>query len=67
MALFTSWLDTVSSKPLVLCGTVYKRLRSLGYDSMKPEQPDAVESLLKGKDVFMSVPTGVGRSLVYQL
>ena len=42
-------------------------LRTLGYDSIKLEQLAAVASLLKGEDVFMSVPTGFGKSLVYQI
>ena len=52
---------------MFLHGAVYKGLHRLGYDSVKPKQFDAVETLLKGKDVFMSVPTGFGKSLVYQL
>ena len=34
---------------------------------LKPEQKDAVESLLRGKDVFGVLPTGLGKSLIYQL
>ena len=67
MALFISWLDAVSSEPLLLHGAVYKGLHRLGYDSVKPEQFDAVQSLLKGDDIFTSVPTSFGKSLVYML
>ena len=42
-------------------------LRRLGYERIKTEQLDAVESLLSGKDAFLSVPTRFGKSLVYQL
>ena len=34
---------------------------------LKPEQKDAVESLLRGKDVFGVLPTDFGKSLIYQL
>ena len=34
---------------------------------LKPEQKNAVESLLRGKDVFGVLPTGFGKSLIYQL
>ena len=57
MAPFTSWLDAVSSEPLLLHGAVYEGLHRLGY--VKPEQFDAVKSLWKGEDVSMSVPTGL--------
>ena len=31
----------------------------LGYTACKPEQKDAAKSVLYGKDVFVSVPTGL--------
>ena len=34
---------------------------------LKAEQKEAVESLLKGKDVFSVLPTGFGKSLIFQL
>ena len=34
---------------------------------LKPEQKLAVECLLKGKDVLAILPTGFGKSLIYQL
>ena len=45
MALFTTWLDIISSELFLLHGAVYEGLHRLGYDSVKPEQFDAVESL----------------------
>ena len=33
---------------------------------LKPEQKEAIKSLLKGKDVFAVLPTGFGKSLIYQ-
>ena len=35
--------------------------------SLKPEQTQAVEALLAGKDVLAILATGFGKSLVYQV
>ena len=37
----------------------------LGYDMLKPEQEAALLSFLGGRDVFVSLPTGYGKSLCY--
>ena len=42
-------------------------LFKLGYTSLKAEQMRAVESVLKGKDTFVSTPTGFGKSLIFQV
>ena len=34
---------------------------------LKSEQKEAVESLLKGRDVFGVLSTGFGKSLIFQL
>ena len=48
--------------PLVLeCGRV------LGYDEMKQKQVDAVCTFLQGKDTFVSLPTGYGKSSIYAI
>ena len=58
MALFKTWMAEVSADPLLLARAVEEGLRKLGYESIKSEQLTAIESLLKGEDVFMSFPTG---------
>ena len=65
MALYTAWYDNISSDMSLLHSAVDNGL--LGYERIRTEQLDVVESLLSGKDVFLSVPTRFGKSLVYQL
>ena len=36
-----------------------------GYPAASPEQMEAVKEFVKGKDVFVSTPTGSGKSLCY--
>ena len=38
-----------------------------GFDSFKGEQEAVIENLLNGKNTFVIMPTGGGKSLCYQL
>ena len=40
---------------------------ALGYDSLKVEQIAALCAFVGGRDVFVSLPTGYGKSLCYML
>lgn len=39
--------------------------RTLGYPILKPEQEKVLSDFIGGKDVFVSLPTGFGKSLCY--
>ena len=38
---------------------------NLGYAGLTPEQEKAVRSFVSGRDVFLSLPTGSGKSLCF--
>ena len=67
MALCRVWQNRISTNLQLLASAIEEGLHRLGYDCIKEQQLDAVESMLKGNDVFVSVPTGFGKSLVYQI
>ena len=38
-----------------------------GFESLRPGQEDAIRPVLEGRDALVVMPTGAGKSLVYQL
>ena len=40
---------------------------SLGYSHLKPNYHCAVTELLRGRDTFVTLPIGYGKSLIYQV
>ena len=41
--------------------------KELGYDCLKPKQLEVLSEFVSGKDVFVCLPTGSGKSLCYAL
>ena len=39
--------------------------QAIGIDELKPEQFRAMDSILRGEDTFVSLPTGYGKSVIY--
>ncbi|HKF47878.1 MAG TPA: ATP-dependent DNA helicase RecQ [Terracidiphilus sp.] len=52
-------------RKLIDIGVAAKRL--LGFESLRPGQREAIESLLQGRDTLLVQPTGSGKSAVYQI
>ena len=46
---------------------VLKATKELGYQELRPMQELAVKHFLRGRDVFVALPTGSGKSLCYCL
>ena len=46
---------------------VARAAASLGYLSLKPEQEAAIVTFVSGRDVFVSLPTGCGKSLCFAI
>ena len=48
-------------------GAIHAACLRLGYSSLRKEQEEAVKNFAGGSDVFLSVPTGGGKSLCYAI
>jgi ATP-dependent DNA helicase RecQ len=60
--------STASAPPAASDPRVLGRLRAtFGFDSFRPLQAEVVTELLGGRDAFVLLPTGGGKSLCYQL
>ena len=64
MALFTLWAE---AEPSVVTTAIECSLSVFGYGNLKPYQAEALQVILRGKDVLLTVPTGYGKSLIYQM
>ena len=49
----------------ILSKAVEDSVQALGYERIKSEQLDVVMKFLEGYDVFVSLPTGGGKSLCF--
>ena len=52
--------------PLALSGALQCGASKLGLPEFKPEQREAIRSALCVRDMFVTLPTGFGKSVIYQ-
>lgn len=45
--------------------TITESASSLGYSQLKVEQREAVRALMEGNNVFVALPTGYGKSIIF--
>ena len=58
---------TLKIDPQALDAAIESALTRLDYENLRPMQKLAVQSFIQGRDVFVSLPTGSGKSLCYWL
>ena len=46
---------------------VLRAVQRLGFADLRPQQMEAIKTFMQGKDVFVSLPTGYGKSLIYSV
>ena len=61
------WAAYVERDPLILSEAIRHGQQVFGHDHLKPAQLEAVKAVIQGRDTFVNVPTGYGKSLVHQV
>lgn len=46
---------------------VEESVQEAGYGPLKMKQKEAIEAFVSGKDTFVALPTGYGKSIIYAL
>ena len=64
MALCTLWASEVEREPSTTSAAIDHSLQAFGHACARTIQAQAVQATLQGRDVFVSVPTGYGKSLI---
>ena len=67
------WTHGCRCSSITLCSTIEMDMQTaiiesgkqLGYDKLRPKQIQAMSSFIEGNDVFVSLPTGYGKSIIY--
>jgi len=54
-------------KKMDLASALEEAFREIGIDCLKPKQREAIESFVSGQDLFISLPTGYGKSIIYAI
>ena len=57
----------IERKDSIVNDSLTSSLTLFGYTSVKPVQLEAIHDLLSGKNVLVTVPTGYGKSFIYQV
>ena len=58
-------IETVHNGDRCTANSKCSAAASLGYSKLKPTQQEVVEKFVSGRDVFVCLPTGSGKSLCY--
>lgn len=66
MALVERWRDEELSAVL-LEQAIRSGCERMGIEELKPEQQKAVQTLLRGENVFVTLPTGYGKSAIFHI
>jgi len=66
-ALFQLWALEAEKEPSILSLAIEHSVPVFGHSHVKPAQAEAIQAALRGNDVLMTVPTGYGKLLVYQV
>ncbi len=52
-------------KLLTISKAIEESAKCIGFSYLKKEQQEAMEHFVNGKDTFVSLPTGYGKSVIY--